>query len=182
MKACREIGWRRSLRFLLETFLLLLFKAMIVPPLRTGFLRICGARIGRNTVIHEVAFFNLYRGSFRNLVIGHDCFVGHQTMLDLADRIVLEDQVTLAERVTVLTHFNVGYADHPLQARFPKKQGPVTIKEGSFVGAQATVLPGVTIGPRSLLAAGAVAVKDLPPDEAYAGVPARPLSLPRGVS
>ena len=50
--------------------------------------------------------------------------------------------MTLAERVLVLTHTNVGYADHPLQAHFPAMAAPVVIERGSFVGANVTILPG----------------------------------------
>ena len=85
----------------------------------------------------------------------------------------LEAQVTLAERVLVLTHTNVGYADHPLQARFPASAAPVVIERGSFVGANATLLPGVRIGAGSFVAAGSVVTEDVPKATLVAGVPAR---------
>ncbi|MCP3978115.1 MAG: acyltransferase [bacterium] len=68
---------------------------------------------------------------------------------------------------------NVGYADHPLQQSYPSKTAEVRIGSGSFVGAGATLLAGVTLGERCLVAAGAVVAEDVPPGAAVAGVPAR---------
>jgi acetyltransferase-like isoleucine patch superfamily enzyme len=49
----------------------------------------------------------------------------------------------------------------------------VTLKRGARIGANATVLPGITIGEDALLAAGSVLTKDIPPATVYLGVPAR---------
>ncbi len=54
---------------------------------------------------------------------------------------MLENDVTLAERVTVLTHANVGYADHPLQRLFPPFTAPVKLCHGVFIGTNVTILP-----------------------------------------
>jgi acetyltransferase-like isoleucine patch superfamily enzyme len=144
-----------------------------VPQLRAPWLRLLGVRIGRRTLLHDVRFFNLYRRGLAGLSIGRECFLGDECLLDLAEAVVLEDQVTLAERVLVLTHTNVGYADHPLQVQFPPSAAPVTVKRGAFLGANVTVLPGVTIGERAFVAAGTVVTSDVPPATLVAGVPAR---------
>ena len=118
-------------------------------------------------------FFNLYRRGLRGLVVGRECFLGDECLLDLACGIELQDQVTLAERVLVLTHRNVGYADHPLQAAFPAMAAPVRFEAGCFVGAGATVLAGVTVGREACVAAGSVVTADVPPRTLVGGVPAR---------
>ncbi len=51
--------------------------------------------------------------------------------------------------------------------------GPVDIRDNVFVGHGAIVLPGVTIGPNVIVAAGSVVTRDVPPDSIVAGVPAR---------
>lgn len=51
--------------------------------------------------------------------------------------------------------------------------GKVDIKDNCFIGYNATVMPNVTIGPNSIVAAGAVVTKDVPPGTIVAGVPAR---------
>ena len=51
--------------------------------------------------------------------------------------------------------------------------GPVIIKDDVFIGRGATILPGVTIGPRAIVGAGAVVSQDVPPNSVVAGNPAR---------
>jgi acetyltransferase-like isoleucine patch superfamily enzyme len=173
LKAAREIGWGRIWTFGWTTLAMAAYRVALFPPVRSAGLRILGARVGRRAVLHDVRFFNLYRRGLRGLEIGDECFLGDECLLDLAEGIRLEAQVTLAERVTILTHTNVGYADHPLQARFPATAAPVVVERGSFVGAHAVILPGVRIGPRAFVAAGAVVTADVPADTLVAGVPAK---------
>ena len=173
MKAVEEIGFRKVARFGLFTLAFLPYRVALFPPLRVLWLRLLGAAIGPRVVLHDVRLFNAYRRGPRGLTIGRDCFLGDECLLDLAESITLEDQVTLAERVVVLTHLNVGYADHPLQRHFPAMAAPVRFGSGCFVGANVTVLAGVTVGPRAFVAAGSVVTADVPPDTLVAGVPAR---------
>ena len=175
MKALDEIGMARAMRFGFFTLAMVPYRFALVPPLRSAWLGLLGARIGRRSILHDVRFFNLYRRGLSGLAIGDDCFLGDECLLDLADEIRLEDHVTLAERVLVLTHTNVGYRDHPLQPQFPAMAAGVTIRRGSFVGAAVTILPGVTIGPEAFVAAGSVVTADVPPRTVVAGVPARAL-------
>jgi acetyltransferase-like isoleucine patch superfamily enzyme len=172
-KALSEIGWRRGLRFLALTLAMIPYRMALFPPIRSLWLRLLGARIGARAILHDVRFFNLYRRGLRGLEIGHECFLGDECLLDLAESIRLEPQVTLAERVVILTHMNVGYADHPLQRLFPPSAAPVVIRRGAFVGANVTILPGVEVGSGSFLAAGSVVTGNVPPAVLMAGVPAR---------
>ena len=173
MKALRQIGLRRAFRFGFYTLAMVPYRLALFPPLRAAWLRLLGARIGRRTIVHDVRFFNLYRRGLAGLELGAECFLGDECLFDLADGIRLEPQVTLAERVVILTHTNVGYLDHPLQARFPALTAPVVLQRGCFVGASVTILPGVTIGSESFVAAGSVVTADVPPRTLVAGVPAR---------
>ena len=173
MKALGEIGWGRAARFGFFTLGMLPYRMAVFPQLRAPWLRLLGARIGRRTILHDVRFFNLYRRGLAGLEIGDECFLGDECLLDLAEGVRLERQVTFAERVLVLTHTNVGYADHPLQPFFPVRAAPVVVESGAFVGANVTVLPGVRIGRESFVAAGSVVTADVPPRTLVAGVPAR---------
>ncbi len=173
MKSLREIGIGKAFKFGCLTILMILYKAMIFPQLRVVYLRLLGARIGRNVIIHNARFFNHYRRGFGGLQIGQDCFIGDECLIDLADEVVMSDRVTLAERVTVLTHTNVGYKDHPLQARFPPSTQPVRFESGCFVGAGVIILPGVTIGQCAFVAAGSVVTGDVPASTLVGGVPAK---------
>lgn len=172
-KALKEVGIIKIWRFFWQVPILGLFNLLGFPNFRVIFLRIMRVKIGRYCVIHKLKLFNLYRGKFSNLKIGNHCFIGDECLLDLADNITLGNQVTLAERVSVLTHTNVGYEDHPLQKFFPKKQAPVEFKNGCFIGANSTILPGVVIGEKSFVAAGSVVTNSIPPKTLAGGVPAR---------
>jgi maltose O-acetyltransferase len=172
-KALDEIGWGRAARFGVLTLAMAPYRVALFPPIRTAWLSLLGARIGSRVILHDVRFFNLYRRGLRGFRVGDDCFLGDECLLDLAEAVELEPQVTLAERVLVLTHMNVGYADHPLQRHFPAMAAPVVIERGSFLGANVTVLPGVRVGAGSFVAAGSVVTEDVPAHTLVAGVPAR---------
>jgi len=173
VKALGEIGWGRAARFALFTLAMVPYRLALFPQLRAPWLRLLGAKIGRRTVLHDVRFFNLYRRGLAGLELGEECFLGDECLIDLAEGVRLERQVTLAERVLILTHTNVGYRDHPLQAHFPASAAPVVVETGAFLGANVTVLPGVRIGAGSFVAAGSVVTADVPPRTLVAGVPAR---------
>jgi acetyltransferase-like isoleucine patch superfamily enzyme len=175
VKAFDEIGFGKALKFGLLTLAMVPYRGALVPQLRAPWLRLLGARIGKRSILHDVRFFNLYRRGFPGLEIGSDCFLGDECLLDLAEGVRLEEHVTLAERVVVLTHTNVGYKDHPLQALFPPSSAPVIFERGCFVGASVTILPGVTIGSASFVAAGSVVTESVPSRKLVGGVPARVL-------
>jgi maltose O-acetyltransferase len=174
MKALQTVGFRRSVQYVLwAAAYKFIYPMLFVPPLRAFGLRLAGATIGRHTVVMDLRLFNLDRGGLRGLRIGRDCFIGDECLFDMAVSITLGDQVTLAERVIVLTHTNVGYPDHPLQAEFPASTAPVTIRDGCYIGAGAIILPGVTIGPRTAIGAGSVVTRDIEGGVVAAGTPAR---------
>ena len=173
MKALREIGIKKAFKFGFVTMLMIFYRIMIFPQLRVFFLRILGAKIGKNVIIHNVNFFNYYRTGFKAVKIGNDCYIGDDSLIDLADEIIISDSVTIAERVTILTHTNVGYRDHPLQKYFPSNTKPVTLEYGSFIGASVTILPGVKIGKCVFVAAGSLVTKNVPAYSMVGGIPAR---------
>ena len=173
MKALKELGFKKLFRFFWIVPLMGFFNILGYPNLRILFLRIFGCQIGKNVDIHIIKLFNLYAGKFSNLSIGHNSFIGDDCLFDLANKIKLGEHVTLAERVTILTHTNVGYKDHPLQKYFPRIDAPVEFKDGCFIGANATILPGVIIGEKSFVAAGSVVTKTVEPGFVVAGVPAK---------
>ncbi len=178
MKVIEEVGLRKILRFIVYSLFQTIYQLLInqvcfFPQIRRAFLVLLGARIGANSILMDARFSNWHHRGPRGLTIGTACFIGDDTLMDLYDEIILEDHVTLAQRVTVLTHCNVGYKDHPLQEFFPKMARPVVFKRGCFIGAAATILPGVTIGQKSFVSAGSVVTRDVPPETLVGGVPAR---------
>lgn len=178
MKELQELGPRKSLRFIGYSILqvayhLLINHFLFFPPARKLFLQTLGAKIGNNSVIMDVKFFNWHHMGPKGLKIGNECYIGDESLIDLYGEVTLEDQVTIAQRVIILTHLNVGYKSHPLQKFFPKIVKPVIIKNGSVIGAGATILPGITVGEKSFVAAGSVVTKDVTSNTIVAGVPAK---------
>ena len=173
MKAFQETGVRKIFKFFVFSFFTSLVNSILLFPFRSFLLEMVGASIGKNTVLHKIAFFNHYQRGFRNLKIGNECFIGDEVSLDLSDEIILEDKVTLANRVFILTHLNVGYKDHPLQEFFPKITKKIIIRRGAFVGANVTVLPGVIIGECSVIGAGSVVTRNIPDWVVAVGSPAK---------
>ncbi|MEK7141654.1 MAG: acyltransferase [Patescibacteria group bacterium] len=173
MMAYREVGVQKAVRYVLFSLWQYVFAMSFVSPLRVWFLRLFGARIGHNTVIERIRLVNLYRTGIGGITIGNNCFLGDGVTLDLAEKITLEDEVTVSLDVMVLTHTNVGYKDHPLQASIPSYAKSVLLKRGCFVGARVVILPGLAIGEGSAIAAGAVVTRDVPAKTLVGGVPAR---------
>lgn len=175
MKALEEIGVLKAIKFVFYSLFVSLINTIFFFPFRSMILRLAGAKVGKDTVLNVVSFFNHYQHGFKNLVIGKECYIGPEVSLDLSDEIILEDQVTLSNRVLILTHTNVGYKNHPLQEYFPKFTKKVVIKKGAFIGAQAIILPGVTIGECAFVGAGAVVTKNIPDWTVAVGFPAHVL-------
>lgn len=112
--------------------------------------------------------------SYENLSVGNDCYLGRELFLDLADRIVIEDQVTISHQVMFVTHTDLGSS--PLaRTSLPASHAPIVVRRGAYLGARVTVLQGVEIGAESIVGAGALVTKSVPPRTVVAGVPARVL-------
>jgi len=174
VEGLREIGLGGAFRFLFWKLFELGFRAAWLPPFRALLLRIGGARLGGAVTVEDVRFLNLHRpGGLSKLSLGKRVFIGREVLLDLAAPLVLEDDVTIGPRVTILTHEKIGFASHPLHPFFPERTGAVRLEAGSYVGACALILQGVTVGKCSVVAAGAVVTENVPEWTVVGGVPAK---------
>ena len=106
-----------------------------------------------------------------------DVVIGDHTRIGLHNTVIgpvtIGSHVNLAQGITV-TALNHNFEDPNKRI---DEQGistsAVTIEDDVWIGANAVVLPGVTIGNHSVVAAGAVVTKDVPPHSLVAGVPAK---------
>jgi acetyltransferase-like isoleucine patch superfamily enzyme len=126
---------------------------------------IIGTKIYESTTIFTPFYTNF--GKF--ISIGKNVFINHAcSFLDMGG-IVIEDDVLIGPKVNIITE------NHPLDPRDRKAliTKSVTIKRNVWIGAGATILPGVTIGENSIVAAGAVVSKDVPANTIVGGIPAK---------
>ena len=123
--------------------------------------------------IHGGLRLALYRAM--GVAIGAHAYVGMDTWLDdqFPELIVIEDDVVISFRVTVVVHDDARRMDRIEPGQLEGTVAPVVLKRGCYLGAGALLLPGVTVGERAVVAAGAVVTKDVPPGTVVAGVPAR---------
>lgn len=102
--------------------------------------------------------------------MGKDFYANNGCILLDGCEIKIGDYVKLAPNVQIYT------AEHPLdhvERRAVESGRPVTIGDDVWIGGGAIILPGVTIGNRAVVAAGAVVTKDVQADTIVAGCPAR---------
>ncbi len=169
----KEIGIARLLKYLIFGLWDVVFRLLPWSPLRILWMNLFGARVAWSAVVERVNFMNLDRRGLAGLSIGKKSFVGVAAILDLAGELMIGDQATVSPGAAVLTHFSVGFADHPLVKAYPKKVLKTAIGEGVFIGAHATVLAGIEVGENSMVAAGAAVVDNVADKTMVAGVPAR---------
>ncbi|MGY3926923.1 sugar O-acetyltransferase [Aeromonas simiae] len=107
----------------------------------------------------------------RNIHLGEQCFFNFNvTILDVCE-VHIGHHVLLAPNVQIYTAtHSMDYRDRRRWEAFGQ---PVRIGDDCWIGGGAILCPGVTIGPRSIIGAGAVVTKDIPADSVAVGNPAR---------
>ncbi|MFL6446634.1 MAG: acyltransferase [Bryobacteraceae bacterium] len=104
--------------------------------------------------------------------IGNHVWIGPQSYLDARD-LILEDYVGWGPGAKVLGSTHTGLPVELPIIRTDLEIRPVRVEEGADIGTGAILLPGVTVGKGSIIGAGAVVTRDVPPQAIFAGVPAR---------
>jgi acetyltransferase-like isoleucine patch superfamily enzyme len=133
--------------------------------------RVLGIEIGRKTGISLGCFVwsygprQLRRGG---LTIGSFTRINRDCCLDARGGLSIGDNVSISLETMILTAAHV--VDDPA---FPVENRPVVVEDHVYIGARALIMPGVTLGRGSVVAAGAVVTRDVEPLAIVAGVPAR---------
>lgn len=116
-----------------------------------------------------------------NIHVGRECFINYScTFLDVAP-ITLGNGVWIGANVTLATPNHPFLAEERLNADYPdgrhdlEYSAPITIKDGCWICSGVTICGGVTIGENSIVAAGSIVTRDIPPNSIAAGVPAKVL-------
>ena len=128
------------------------------------------SQITGSEIDESVAVFTpLYINYGKNTKIGKNVFINFDCVfLDLGG-IIIEDNVLIAPKVSLLSE---GHSLSPFE-RQSLIPGQIHIRKNAWIGAGANILPGVTVGENSVVAAGAVVSKDVPANTIVGGVPAK---------
>ncbi len=102
--------------------------------------------------------------------LGGGCFISQGAWLDeRRGKIIIGDGVSITRHVKILSHDATASRLNPGD----KGEYVTTLENNCFIGMGAIILPGVTIGSESIVGAGAVVTKDIPPGCLVAGNPAQ---------
>ncbi|WP_133629886.1 MULTISPECIES: acyltransferase [Gammaproteobacteria] len=115
--------------------------------------------------------------------IGSECNICAHTFIEndvkMGNRVTLKSGVFLWDGITLEDDVFVGPCvafsndKHPRSKQYPDQFLRTIIKKGASIGANATILPGITIGEGALVGAGAVVTKDVAPFTVVVGNPAK---------
>ena len=115
-------------------------------------------KIGKNTKVDAYVYIE------QNVVIGQNCKI--RPFVFIPTGVIIEDDVFIAPNVTFTND------------KYPRAHGewkllPTRVKRGASIGANAVILPGVTIGRHAMVGAGSVVIRDIPDYAVVAGNPAK---------
>jgi len=147
---------------------------LIAPDVKLGrdvaiynFVNLYGCEIGDGTKIGS--FVEIQKGAR----IGRNCKVSSHTFI--CEGVHLEDEVFVGHNVSFINdkYPRATVPGGELQTEADWQVEPTIVRRGASIGTGATILGGLEIGARSIVGAGAVVTKNVPPDSIVAGNPAR---------
>lgn len=160
-----EMGEVWEVVFRAQRLLPALNASTTIDEMRDRLSEIIGSEIDNSTTV----FVPFHTNFGKHIKLGKNVFINHAcSFLDLGG-ITIEDDVLIGPRVNLTTE---NHPVDPAKRKFLDLKS-ILIKRNAWIGAGATILPGVTIGENSIVAAGAVVTKDVPANTIVGGVPAK---------
>jgi maltose O-acetyltransferase len=160
-------------RYLVVQFFVSLLPHNSLNRLRTFLYRLCGLSIGKGTVILGKMTLTAQGPMTSRLTIGGNCRINTPLYLELNAPITIGQYVAIGHHVVFIT------TDHDISCSDNRSGAvtcqPITIEDGAWIGAGVKILPGVTIGKGSVVAAGSLVTQSVPANRLVGGVPARPV-------
>ena len=97
-----------------------------------------------------------------NFKLGKKTDIGAFTYINAKNGVIIEDYVQIGSHCSI---YSISTIDN--------KEGKVMLKKNCKIGSHSVIMPGVTIGENSIIGAHSFVNKDIPPNEIWAGVPAK---------
>ena len=136
-----------------------------------------GVSIGRGTMVRPSSYYGGAAGV--GLHMGDRSSIGANGFIGCSGRIVIGSDVIMGPGVRLFSENHIhASVEIPIRDQGVKR-GELVIEDGCWIGSGATVVSGVHIGRGSIVAAGSVVTKDVPPFSVVAGAPARVISQRR---
>ena len=119
--------------------------------------------IGENSIVTSP----LQGVCFERITIGKNVYINSNLLVMARGGITIEDNVQIAANVQLLTNNHDEYERAVLLTK------PIVVKNGAWIGAGASILPGVTVGKHAIVGAASVVTKDVPDYAVVVGIPAK---------
>jgi len=130
--------------------------------------------LGTGTIVRPSSLYGWEMGE--GIVIGDYVAVGPQCFIGFGGAISIGANTMIAPHVTIVSHNHHQARNGVPMREQPLDLLPIVIAEDVWIGAHATILPGVTIGHGAIIAAGATVTRDVAPYTIVGGTPARVIS------
>lgn len=144
----------------------LMFKLNHTMPMTDEYTEVLHELFGDNLGENSTVSAPISGAALDHLKIGKNVFINKNCLAMARGGITIEDNVMLAENVQLISNNHDVYDRQVLTCK------PVLIKEGAWIGAGATILPGVCIGKYAVVGACSVVTKDVPDYAVVVGNPA----------
>jgi len=129
-----------------------------------------GAIIGKNCDIETGLIFHNCK-DYTNLTIGNDCHIGKNCFFDLKEKVIIGNNVVVSMQSTFITHLDMSKSN--LSTKFKSAKEIIIVKDNSYVGANTTILKGVTLEESSFVAACSLVNRNVDSYTLFGGNPAK---------
>ena len=148
------------------------YKFILMPLKKSMF-----AQCGKNVYIGRGSSF-----TYENVYLGNNISIGpNATFICGVAKTFIKDNVMFGPHVFIITGSHrtdvIGRLMIDVHEKLPENDKDVVVEQDVWIGANAIILKGVTIGKGSIIAAGSIVTKDVEPYSIYAGVPAKKIRM-----
>lgn len=145
----------------------LLFKLNHAEPMTEEYTALLNELLDNNIGENSTITTPFAGAAFDKIKIGNNVFINNNCLAMARGGITIEDDVMIAGNVQLLSN------NHDEYKRQILTYEEIIIRKGAWIGAGATILPGVTIGKYAIVGAGAIVTKDIPDYAVVVGIPAK---------